>query len=169
MEHRGSAGLSIEALALLGEKEGDEALRSPLLLSLYEQVLLTGLLLSQPNTYTDALQRPHGHVDPANLKRAVDFIEAHLHQSITLSEITAVAGIPGRTLHQHFKDHRGVSPMRYLQDARFARVREELLRGKSDESVTRIALKWGFRHMGRFAVGYRDRFGETPSQTRRRG
>jgi AraC-like DNA-binding protein len=47
-------------------------------------------------------------------------------------------------------------------------VRADLLRADTDESVTRIAMKWGFRHLGRFAVGYRDRFGETPSQTRRR-
>jgi len=154
--------------ALADLDEAEEALRSSQLLSMHEQVLLTGLLLSQPHTYAEQLQRPHGHVDPARLKRAVDFIEAHLHRSITLSEITAVAGVPGRTLHQHFKDHRGVSPMRYLHDARFARVRADLLRGDTDESVTQIAMKWGFRHLGRFAVGYRDRFGETPSQTRRR-
>ena len=155
--------------ALVDLEEGDEVLRSPLLLGMHEQVLLTGLLLSQPNSYSETLQRPRGHVDPANLKRAVDFIQAHLHRSVTLADITAAAGVPGRTLHQHFKDHRGVSPMRYLHDARFARAREELLRAQTDESVTQIAAKWGFRHLGRFAVSYRDRFGETPSQTRRRG
>ena len=58
--------------------------------------------------------------------------------------------------------------MRYLHDARFARVREDLLRADTAESVTQIAMKWGFRHLGRFAVGYRNRFGKTPSQTRRR-
>ena len=142
--------------------------RRKTMLGMHEQVLLTGLLLSQPHTYIDQLQRPHGQVDPARLKRAVDYIEAHLHRPITLSDITAASGVPGRTLHQHFKDHRGVSPIRYLHDARFARVREDLLRADTDESVTQIAMKWGFRHLGRFAVGYRNRFGETPSQTRRR-
>ena len=58
--------------------------------------------------------------------------------------------------------------MRYLHDARLACVREDLSRADTDESVTQIAMKWGFRHLGRFAVGYRNRFGETPSQTRRR-
>ena len=154
--------------ALADLDEADEALRSPLLLGMHEQVLLTGLLLSQPHTYIEQLQHPHGQVDPARLKRAVDYIEAHLHRPITLSDITAASGVPGRTLHQHFKDHRGVSPMRYLHDARFARVREDLLRADTAESVTQIAMKWGFRHLGRFAVGYRKRFGETPSQTRRR-
>jgi transcriptional regulator GlxA family with amidase domain len=103
------------------------------------------------------------------VKRAVDFIEAHLHLPITLADITAATGVPGRTLQQHFKDHRGVSPMRYLHDARFVRAREALLRAEADQSVTQIAMRWGFYHLGRFAVGYRKRFGETPSQTHRRG
>ena len=30
-------------------------------------------------------------------------------------------------------------------------------------------MKWGFCHLGRFAVEYRRRFGESPSQTLRRG
>ena len=33
------------------------------------------------------------------------------------------------------------------------------------ESVTRIALDAGFRQLGRFAVEYRKRFGECPSET----
>jgi AraC-like DNA-binding protein len=32
-------------------------------------------------------------------------------------------------------------------------------------SVTESALRAGFDHLGRFAAGYRQRFGESPSQT----
>ena len=39
---------------------------------------------------------------------------------------------------------------------------------KHEESITEIAGRWGFSHMGRFAVEYRKRFGEPPSQTLRR-
>ena len=35
--------------------------------------------------------------------------------------------------------------------------------------MTQIAMTWGFNHLGRFATDYRDRFGETPSETYRRG
>jgi AraC-like DNA-binding protein len=52
--------------------------------------------------------------------------------------------------------------MRYLRDARFARGREALL-GAEDQSITQVAMRWGFYHLGRFAVDYRKRFGETPS------
>jgi transcriptional regulator GlxA family with amidase domain len=31
--------------------------------------------------------------------------------------------------------------------------------------VTAVAWRWGFTHMGRFAIAYRRRFGESPSAT----
>jgi len=69
---------------------------------------------------------------------------------------------------QHFRDFKGTSPMRYLRTARFGKVREALRRAEPEESITEIAARWGFSHMGRFSVEYRRRFGETPSTTLRR-
>ena len=40
----------------------------------------------------------------------------------------AASGVPGRTLIQHFRDFKGTSPMRYLRNARYERVREPLSR-----------------------------------------
>jgi transcriptional regulator GlxA family with amidase domain len=57
--------------------------------------------------------------------------------------------------------------MAYLRRVRLQKVREELLRDSAD-GVTDIATRWGFEHLGRFAGAYRRRYGETPSETRRR-
>lgn len=141
----------------------------PVMLNMYEQLIVTGLLLGQPNNYTAALQRLENKVAPGDVKRAIDFIEAHLQLPVTLSDIAKASGVPGRTLLEHFKAHRSVSPMRYLRDARLTRAREALMCGDRGESVTQIAMTWGFSHLGRFAADYRDRFGETPSETWRRG
>ena len=99
------------------------------------------------------------------MKRAIDYIEAHLDSAVTLEAIVEASGVAGRTLLKHFRDTKGISPMRYLSNARFEKVREALAQAQPKESVTTIAMSWGFSHLGRFSVEYRRRFGESPSDT----
>jgi AraC-like DNA-binding protein len=101
-----------------------------------------------------------------NAQRAVDYIEANLTAPVTMEDIVRVAGVSGRALFRHFRNATGVSPMAYLRNARFARVREALRRACLEERIVDIAALWGFDHMGRFAVEYRQRFGEKPSDTK---
>ena len=103
-----------------------------------------------------------------DVRLAIDYIEANLGAAIGLPGLVAAAGVPGRTLQQHFREFEGTSPMGYLRTARYERVREALRRAEPEESVTEIAGRWGFGHLGRFSVEYRRRFGEPPSQTLRR-
>ncbi len=59
-----------------------------------------------------------------------------------------------------------VTPLAYLRSVRLERVREELLGAAGDgATVSGIARRWGFAHLGRFAALYADRFGEAPSAT----
>ena len=59
--------------------------------------------------------------------------------------------------------------MRWLHEQRLQAVRRHLQRAAAHESVSSIALHWGFAHLGRFAGDYLRRFGESPSATLRRG
>lgn len=104
-----------------------------------------------------------------DLQRAARYIDAHLDDSLTIGDVAAAAGVAGRTLHKHFHDEHGTSPMRYVRECRFTQVRRALLQAGPQESVTTIAVNWGFCHLGRFSVEYRKRYGETPSETLRRG
>jgi AraC-like DNA-binding protein len=131
----------------------------------FEQFITTALLLSHPHNHSEALRRLDRPMAPRDVKRAIDYMQAHADASVTMADIVAVSGVPGRTLFKHFKDWKGVSPMRHLRNIRLARVRQELQRAGPDESVTAIAMGMGFTHMGRFSVEYRLRFGESPSQT----
>jgi TolB-like protein len=56
-------------------------------------------------------------------------------------------------------------PMAFLRDLRLGRARQELLRASGGASVTDIARRSGFNHVGRFATQYRARYGESPSAT----
>ena len=148
--------------------EGDGAmLTSPIAMQQFEQMVFTNLLLSHPHSYSQALRRLAKSVASGDVKRAIDYMEANLTSPIGLPDITAAAGVPGRTLLEHFRRYKGVSPMGYLRRARYAKVREALRSAEPEENVTRIAVGLGFSHMGRFSVEYRKRYGERPSQTLR--
>jgi AraC-like DNA-binding protein len=62
-----------------------------------------------------------------------------------------------------------MSPARYLKHYRMAQARLALVAAEpAKTTVTGVALSWGFMELGRFAVEYRQEFGECPSQTLRR-
>jgi AraC-like DNA-binding protein len=133
--------------------------------SAFEQFITTALLLSHPHNHSEALERLNKAVAPRGVRRAIDYMQAHLHAPVTLADIVEASGVPGRTLFRHFRSWRGVSPMRHLRNVRLAHARQALLRASSDENVTEIALSLGFTHLGRFSLEYRRHFGESPSQT----
>lgn len=142
----------------------DALLGNPLMRSQFEDWILTALLTRQPHNYSDALESG-GSALPRDVKRAIDYIQVYADQPITIDELVHVSGVAGRTLYKHFREFTGCPPMAYLRKVRFERVREELQRAEPKDSVTDLALKWGFRHSGRFSVEYRRLFGESPSET----
>jgi AraC-like DNA-binding protein len=157
------------ARRVIADIDGDSLLMNPITIDLFEQFLMLGLLLAHPHSYSLALDRPHPWVAPPAVNRAIDFIEANLAEPIGLADIVTASGIPGRTLSEHFRRFRETTPMRYLHRARLARVRAALQRAEPGESVTDVAVQWGFSHLGRFAAQYRSAFGETPSETLAKG
>jgi AraC-like DNA-binding protein len=130
-----------------------------------EQFVFTALLMSHPHNYFTALRRREKPIAPRDVKRAIDYMQSHLDAPIRLADIVRASGVAGRTLFKHFNDCRGLSPMRYLRNIRLDKVREMLGGARPEESVTEIAMLWGFTHMGRFSIEYRRRFGESPSET----
>jgi AraC-like DNA-binding protein len=152
-------------LALREFNRPDSALHAPMALKHFEQLFMTTLLLAHRHNYSDLLHGRSAAAAPRDVKRAVDYIHANLDAPITLADLVSITGVPGRTLRHHFRHFKGMAPMAYLRRARYAEVRAELLR-RDGRSVTEIARRWGFEHMGRFAAGYRRLYGETPSKTR---
>jgi AraC-like DNA-binding protein len=134
----------------------------------FAETIVSTLLLYHPHNYSAVLRRSERTIAPRDIKRAVDYIESRVDSPLTIADLVAASQVRGRTLFQHFRDYKGTSPIRYLRNARFAKVRDALLRAEPEESVTSIAMACGFTHMSRFAVEYRHRFGERPSDTLRR-
>ncbi len=138
----------------------------------YEQFmeeLLDHMLLSLRHNYTSALtKRVPVHNLPGDVIRALEYIHTHTDGDVTLGSLINISGVPGRTLIHHFNRFLGTSPVRYARFNRFEMVNTELRNSHDpDATVSSVANKYGFRHMGRFAVEYRRLFGELPSQTLR--
>lgn len=164
-------GHSIARLAyfvLTSFERGAPLARNPVALASLEQFAINQLLLSHPHNYSGALHGAVPSAAPRDVKRAIDYIEANLASPVRLPDIVAAADVPGRTLFKHFERFRGVSPMEYLRAARFEAVRRALQDQATADTVADVAMAWGFSHMGRFSAEYRKRFGERPSETRRR-
>jgi AraC-like DNA-binding protein len=152
-------------LAVSDFEQSDAMLENPIMMTMFEQFIMTGLLLAHAHSCSERLRRCERPISPRDVKRAIDYMESNLDAPITLSDIVGASGVPGRTLFKHFEDWKGVSPMRYLRNVRFQRAREALKRGRAGTSVTEIARSCGFNHMSRFSAEYRKRFGESPSRT----
>lgn len=105
---------------------------------------------------------------PRGVRRALDAMHANIGHNWRVTELAVVAGVSGRTLQRQFLAFLGKTPGTALRDISFERARRELLQGSPGAKVMDVALRCGFPHCGRFSVEYRRRYGETPSQTRKR-
>lgn len=101
------------------------------------------------------------------VRRAIDYIRSCGNAPQSLADISAAAGVSERTLHYAFRQCLGVTPNVYCKRYRLNGVRRELSRLESG-SITEVATRWGFWHMGQFGVDYKRLFGELPSMTLRR-
>jgi AraC-like DNA-binding protein len=131
-----------------------------------EQTVLTGFLLSQTHTYSDALLRHQSAAAPFYVRRAEAYIEAHFPEPLSLADIAAQAGVSARSLQNGFQNFRNTTPMGFLRSLRLKHAHEMLLLSDpSTVTVTEIALRCGFGHLGEFATTYKRTFGEAPRQT----
>ena len=97
---------------------------------------------------------------------AEDALARAIDAPIYVADLCGAAGVSERTLRNAFQSLYRVSPIRLLQLRRLHQVRRAL-RDDNDASVTEAALRFGFSNLGRFAVEYRQLFGESPSHTLR--
>lgn len=102
----------------------------------------------------------------AVVERVQDFVSAHGHEAITITDLCELAHVSRRTLQYSFESVLGMNPLRYLRLSRLNNVRRALLAGLEEgQTIASIAGEWGFWHAGQFAHDYKLLFGENPSDT----
>jgi AraC-like DNA-binding protein/tetratricopeptide (TPR) repeat protein len=102
---------------------------------------------------------------PRDVKRAVELLCAQLDRPWRVDELARQCNVPRRTLEKHFRHFVGCAPLQFLHTERLGEARRQLLMTPIGANVTSIAANCGFNHLGRFALAYRDRYGESPSDT----
>lgn len=138
--------------------------------SMLAELLAVTLIESLPHNHSASLARQNDEtgIAPWYVKRVEEYIDLHADKDLRIADMAAVAGVSERSLYNGFRVWRATSPKSYLKAVRLDRVRTELLGLKAkSRNVGEIAREAGFRHMGNFAIDYRKRFGETPSDTLR--
>ena len=94
-----------------------------------------------------------------------DFILANLTEDCSVSRLTEKFSISDKSLEKYFSTLFGITPKKLITQLKLNQVHEELIfRDAREASVTDVAQRWGFSHLGRFANTYRDVFGTFPSE-----
>ncbi len=103
------------------------------------------------------------------LQRAVEYLRSADTALVTVGDLCAAANLAERTLEYAFREAFGISPQRFLHLRRYHAARRDLLAADGGTAtVQAIAQHNGFYQMGRFAVGYKQLFGESPSDALKR-
>jgi len=95
-----------------------------------------------------------------------EYIKAHSERVIMMRELCSITGRSERTLERSFKAYYNVSIQEFIKYFRLHEAHKALLNPLNRESISSIALRHGFTHLGRFSQEYKHFFRETPSQTR---
>jgi AraC-like DNA-binding protein len=139
----------------------------PLVRAQLESYVLSRILLAIPHEFHHLLS---GTVDPIrrrHIREAINFMEEHAAEPITAADIARAACVGMRALQSGFRAELNMTPMSYLRHLRLDRARADLLASSGEVSVSRVASRWGFTHLGRFAEQYKMKFGELPSEAAR--
>lgn len=100
------------------------------------------------------------------LKRAVDFIEANLSESIGLAEMAASAGLSRMHFAAQFRAATGMRPHEYLLRRRIERAQHMLT--LSTSPLVDVAFEVGFKSQSHFTTVFTRFVGETPKGWRER-
>jgi len=108
---------------------------------------------------------PHrGGLAPRQMRRVLDYIDAHLTDELGLVELAATAGLSPHHFGEAFKTSIGTSPHRYVIEKRVQHALE-LLREK-DRSIGEIAHAAGFSSQSHLTANFRRVTGLTPGRFR---
>ncbi|MEZ5786949.1 MAG: helix-turn-helix domain-containing protein [Xanthobacteraceae bacterium] len=160
---------TLRSLCFWAAEELDKP-RSPILTSAavaanLERTLLSLFIECLVERHFRGEEPPPCDLNVAQVQKAEAWIEANLANAIGVEDIATAIGVSPRALQTAFRRVRGYSPINAVFRRRLERSRAALVAAGPNDTVTKIATDLGFFELGRFAVRYRQEFGEKPSET----
>lgn len=125
--------------------------------SLAEQLLIL-IIRELPSTQTALPTSP--------VNRALGYLHAHFHEPISVGDAAAYAGYTPNYFNSCFRNQMGIPFGEYLRNMRLSYA-ENLLRASS-LPITEIAFESGFGSLSHFSRSFRETYGCSPQDYRRK-
>jgi AraC family transcriptional regulator len=134
----------------------------------YADAMATAMAAHLLRYYTNRdheLREYEDGLSPQKLQQAIDYMQAHLGEDLSLSAIAEELGMSQYYFCHLFKRSTGISPHQYLIRQRVER--SKILLKQRDRTVTSIALECGFASSSHFAKCFRQLTGLNPKEFRK--
>ena len=103
---------------------------------------------------------------PPVVAKAVAIFAAHLDEPISVAEVAVEVGVSARQIERSFKKATGQSPSHYYRSLRMKAAKQLVMYSK--DSMAQIALQVGYGSTTPMVRHYREAFGLSPQEDRRR-
>ncbi|MGQ9364691.1 helix-turn-helix domain-containing protein [Azospirillum sp. ST 5-10] len=137
--------------------------------------VLVGLVADKLAHLFDRIAAGGRAADPATradfrlFLRARELVAEEREDPHTIAGLARRLDVSTEALRRAFLVSVGVGPGTWLRQQRLDGARRDLaVSAGAATTVSEVAMKWGFWHLGRFSAYYAAQYGETPSQTVRR-
>ncbi|MGD1932799.1 MAG: helix-turn-helix domain-containing protein [Leptolyngbyaceae cyanobacterium] len=130
---------------------------------LYADTLCTMLfahLLRHYTTKAAIVSTQAGGLPCYRLRQITEYVDTHLGQDLTLTELAEIAQLTPNYLTRLFKQSTGLTPHQYVIQQRVERAKCLLLQGKL--AISDIALEVGFAHQSHLNRHFKRWVGVTP-------
>ena len=124
-------------------------------------IMILGELVETPLFQKAKMKRPKAGMDPRT-RKAVDFIDNHYKEGITITDIAKNCGVSSRNLNRLFQAELSITPKYYIVSKRmdFAKT---LLKQRG-ASVTETAFECGYKSLSQFIKTFHKVTGRLPSE-----
>ena len=130
----------------------------------YQQLFFHGVWHSlqsarQQDSVSDNSQHPR-------IQKVRLLLQQHLTEDIDINWLAEHCDVSVKTLYNLFNREMGITPSVFIRGIKLQAAHDDICSDPS-QNVTHIATRYGFTNLSRFASYYRERFGESPSDTLR--